>query len=469
MSWIIEKLFDSETLIIVLTAFNHDGSKNDCYDMESIIKSDTFSSILIKDLNNKWYTGPIEGVGNNYLEVVEYLKKISLRYKRVLVIGDSMAGYGAILYGTLINATQVISFSPQTMIDNQNNKLISDDRYLNWFEKLHSLPEHFYDLRKFLKIETKETIYHVYSSENDIKDIFHAKNIEYCKNLFLHKVPMFDHWLASQFRKYGILRHIISSFLINVDSDYKSTIENFISCINSILLTEEYLFNNGKVDYVSIINNSYKIDSRLIFNKVGITHEVYPTCEINNVSIYNSSLHDKINNKGFLSIIDTMQVNHFFSDIVIVRHLTYEGEKITNLGILPKYNKFSFSDFRSTENINKSYVKDISHLYKEFTNKDWCNECILSGPYMDIEEGDYIAEIDLTGELKDKSSLVIDVCENWGSIRARKWFSRLENNFSIKLHFVSSRLMQHSEIRLFAEGSFSGHVSQVRLSKILTV
>lgn len=63
------------------------------------------------------YHKGIKGLSTNIDDTVEYLKqKIGNRYKKVIFIGLSGGGYGAILFGSLLNVDHVITFFPLTQL-----------------------------------------------------------------------------------------------------------------------------------------------------------------------------------------------------------------------------------------------------------------------------------------------------------------------------------------------------------------
>jgi esterase/lipase len=58
-----------------------------------------------------------------YLEGIIKINK----YDNICFIGNSMGGYAAILFGTLLNIDNIISFAPQTFIDKFNLFLYFDE------------------------------------------------------------------------------------------------------------------------------------------------------------------------------------------------------------------------------------------------------------------------------------------------------------------------------------------------------
>ena len=61
--WKQENLIDAESLIVALTSYNADNSKINTFDFSSLTRSSDFAAVLLKDLDNAWYTKGIDGVG----------------------------------------------------------------------------------------------------------------------------------------------------------------------------------------------------------------------------------------------------------------------------------------------------------------------------------------------------------------------------------------------------------------------
>jgi hypothetical protein len=73
--------------------------------------------IFYVDLHQSYYTKGFEGFSKNYDESVEHLRKEMAGYNKVNFYGVSAGGYAAILFGSLLNVNQVVSFGGPTKID----------------------------------------------------------------------------------------------------------------------------------------------------------------------------------------------------------------------------------------------------------------------------------------------------------------------------------------------------------------
>jgi len=81
--------------------------------------------IFYIDKNQCWYHKGIKEITNNIDETVLYLNNVikNWNYEKIIFMGTSAGGYGAILFGSLCdNINHVISFIPQTIIVNPINK-----------------------------------------------------------------------------------------------------------------------------------------------------------------------------------------------------------------------------------------------------------------------------------------------------------------------------------------------------------
>jgi predicted esterase YcpF (UPF0227 family) len=73
------------------------------------------------DRQQCWYHKGINKITSNIDETVDYLKDIIKNYEKVIFMGVSAGGYAAILFGSLCNVSNVISFIPQTILKNPIN------------------------------------------------------------------------------------------------------------------------------------------------------------------------------------------------------------------------------------------------------------------------------------------------------------------------------------------------------------
>ncbi len=110
----------SDTLIISFASFYNKGQER--YDWNILRKYNT-DILFIRDLSMKWYLCGLEGTSTDVKSTLLFIKGYTDRYKKVYCIGSSMGGYGALLYGSLIEDTTIIVFGPQVDISSENKRI----------------------------------------------------------------------------------------------------------------------------------------------------------------------------------------------------------------------------------------------------------------------------------------------------------------------------------------------------------
>jgi hypothetical protein len=80
--------------------------------------------LFISDMKRTWYNG--EGIAQAICGIVEQKAK-DLNIRKIITIGNSMGGFGAILFARLLGADTAIAFSPQFSF---NSEIVpGDDRW----------------------------------------------------------------------------------------------------------------------------------------------------------------------------------------------------------------------------------------------------------------------------------------------------------------------------------------------------
>jgi predicted esterase YcpF (UPF0227 family) len=118
------------------------------------------------DRKQCWYHNGIHNITTNIDETVDYLKNIIKNYEKVIFMGNSAGGYAAILFGSLCNVSNVISFIPQTILNNPINP-----KYKNLKEIINNTTN--YLLHGDLSVKNKNNLHH----------IRHCNNLHYYKNV----------------------------------------------------------------------------------------------------------------------------------------------------------------------------------------------------------------------------------------------------------------------------------------------
>ena len=160
----------------------------------------------------------------NFEENLEILKKIinQTNYEKVIFIGNSSGAYAAILYGLLLNVSEVMAFAPFTNISQEYSK----DRDCFASEMMRTLhksqPTHkYYDIRALEKKDRATKLVVVYGPQGGLVGLRDKAAAFYLKgfpNTFIDCVEDGDHSnCVKKYRDDGRLKKMIDDALIPSD------------------------------------------------------------------------------------------------------------------------------------------------------------------------------------------------------------------------------------------------------------
>jgi len=173
---------------------------------------------FIRDLSQSWYQGTIPEVGDGLDGIAQTLREIVAREKieRMVVVGNSMGGYGALIVGSIAGADEVHAFSPITFIGPLARVRYGDWR---WREQIlrayrHSLfSSRFFDVLPYISHPLGTTRFHIYYSSMDRLDVAHAERLRGIDAVSLHRYDHGGHKLVTHLRDTGSLARILRTAL----------------------------------------------------------------------------------------------------------------------------------------------------------------------------------------------------------------------------------------------------------------
>lgn len=183
--------------------------------------------IFFRDFHQQWYQKGVDSELNHIDKITDYLKKVIAQndYNKVCFLGNSMGGYAAILFGSILNIDTVIAFAPQSYIDRFNRFINSDKRWLEQISQVHSYKNKkskYFDLKKHLsKLKSYKTEIHIYYSPNYSLDKKHAERLKRKKNVILHSIQKGGHSIVVTARDNGILKSAIKASFGLKNTDIK--------------------------------------------------------------------------------------------------------------------------------------------------------------------------------------------------------------------------------------------------------
>lgn len=181
---------------------------------------------------NDWYTEGIDGLGEDYKSTAIEIKKLVKTYSgdsgKVITLGGSMGAYGAVLYGSLVDADYSIAVGTELITNLFNGRSVHVQKRIATYE-----------LNKI--IENSKCMHHMVAGDNDAIDMLsysyyrnHSSMKWYIFKNKPHTVIQYIHnkytvlGLINQLKEYG--RLIFESNDLN-DYEY-----DLIDCIDKYMI-----------------------------------------------------------------------------------------------------------------------------------------------------------------------------------------------------------------------------------------
>lgn len=132
--------------------------------------------IFIRDIKKQWYLTGINAQINSPVRLFSFLERETKNYK-IITVGSSAGGYGAILYGSMLKAFRIFAFSPQFELNSlllTSNELVDPIIFKNKFNLNLNI---YYDLNPFI-LNAKSIYYFCpIKSEWDYQQLTHASKM----------------------------------------------------------------------------------------------------------------------------------------------------------------------------------------------------------------------------------------------------------------------------------------------------
>ncbi len=229
-------LYDKEKpLLIIFSGFGDFITMP--FEFSNITKKLDVNKIYLRDFSRTWYHSGLFGISKSIDETAFFLKRKidESGANKVVVLGNSMGGYAAILFGILIKANIVHAFAPQTFLDNVDYlKLITkNDRKIR---DLHNnFSNQYFDLKNVIQLHNNLGEFNIYYDSNNEIDKKYAMHLKSSKYVRLHPFCGGGHALIRVLRDSGELQKIIIASLNNThyvpNKDINASIKKNHSCI----------------------------------------------------------------------------------------------------------------------------------------------------------------------------------------------------------------------------------------------
>jgi pimeloyl-ACP methyl ester carboxylesterase len=174
--------------------------------------------IFLRDLHQAWYHGGLPGICNDIGGIAEFLRArlAGAGVERLVLVGNSMGGYAALLLGVMLKADVVLAFSPQTYIDERTRRRTWDRRWTPEVERAQELGHavhDWFDLRPMLHGAPSSLRAQVHFSLASRLDSVHALRLLRVPAVELHPHVRGGHNAIQGLRESGALRAILAEAL----------------------------------------------------------------------------------------------------------------------------------------------------------------------------------------------------------------------------------------------------------------
>lgn len=173
--------------------------------------------IFLRDFNQGWYHKGVDSKLDRLDKITEYLQEIisANQYQKICFIGNSMGGYAALLFGSLLKVDRVLAFAPQTFINPFLRLINYDRRWAKQISKVYAFNnkrKEYFDLKKTLsQNQNFKTELNIYYSPEHRLDKKHAERLKNINNVTLHPVEKGGHGVVQTIRNNGQLKSLIQS------------------------------------------------------------------------------------------------------------------------------------------------------------------------------------------------------------------------------------------------------------------
>ena len=171
------------------------------------------NKVFVRDISQAWYHCGLSGITKDIDSTAIYLKKVIHSYqpKETILIGNSMGGFAAILFASLIKNCRAIAFAPQTFLGPvsrlKNNEWRWKSETFSTYIKTISKKKYF-NLRS-LKDDNADWRADIIVSEDHSRDLAHALNITELSQVKLHRYNSNKHRIVKVLRERNLLGEIL--------------------------------------------------------------------------------------------------------------------------------------------------------------------------------------------------------------------------------------------------------------------
>lgn len=427
----------SNTCIICFSGYNTPKGK---FNYIKTFSGNTYHQIYLNTTSEDYYHKGIQGLGETLEETLESLKKIIENLPgedvKVITLGCSMGGYGALLYGALLKVNKILALGAS--VPEFSESFLGKKERSEHVEIYKSLEN------KIINSDSEKLILH---GDSTISDILTHRRLRFSKNAISKHLHGCTHALVAILASKIDLRQLIE----NIDATLKH-IERIFPPFD--LPDEQYkilseLFNPKNMDGI--------VRSPIFLEDINSLHHTVLYC----VGVSNIVNHPSIAKSAFLLALDKQL--HYRS---AKRCYDLLDETSEYKSLLVKIENGIFK--HGIEQLDISEITSLQNIYDELNKKIYVKKSILNKSiegYIDKYNGEMLfgwcldrnstqsvnVDIYFGEDLESKESIKCDsfrkdlkiACKNEGNCAFNLTFSAynpiLENSFAVHIVETSTK------------------------------
>lgn len=175
--------------------------------------------VYLRDPRRAWYQLGLDPHTDAVDDTAAFLLGLIVERepRRIVSIGVSSGGFGALLFGYLLGVDEVHAFAPRTYVDIDNRLKNDDFRMDEFIEDLYRSPRaqpEYFDLRPlFHSGRNPKTRFYIHFAADSRLDVANAAHLADAPNVFLVAYESGGHQIARALRENGALEAIIADAL----------------------------------------------------------------------------------------------------------------------------------------------------------------------------------------------------------------------------------------------------------------
>jgi hypothetical protein len=183
--------------------------------------------MFVRDPRQSWYHRGMPQHGKTLASIADSLRTVLADhdFDRLVTVGNSAGGYGALVFGTLLGADTVLAFGPQTVLDRETLNEMADHRWdylLRPLWEKGALEQQWIDLRDALpQARVADTSYKIYFDEKS-PDRLHAERLRDLEGVRLYRFGSGGHNVVRSLRDNGALIRIVRAAVGEPQSEQSS-------------------------------------------------------------------------------------------------------------------------------------------------------------------------------------------------------------------------------------------------------